>query len=81
VPDADKVHKVGGKLIIGESPHPLQTVLTLTDATFAPPPLQAPFDHGADCIMHSATKYFFGHSDALGGALAVRTQEEWQKVR
>jgi cystathionine gamma-synthase len=81
VADADKAHKVGGKLIIGKPARPMRTALTSIDATFAPPPLQAPFDHGADCIMHSATKYFFGHSDALGGALAVRTQEEWQKVR
>ncbi|KAJ6515992.1 Cys/Met metabolism PLP-dependent enzyme-domain-containing protein [Mycena sanguinolenta] len=60
---ADKVHKVGGKLFI--------------DSTFAPPPLQYPFKHGADCILHSATKYFGGHSDMLSGVLVVRTKEEW----
>jgi cystathionine beta-lyase/cystathionine gamma-synthase len=27
---------------------------------------------GADCVMHSTTKYLAGHSDALGGALAVK---------
>lgn len=42
------------------------------DATFGPPPLQRPFDHGADVVMHSGTKYFGGHSDLLCGVLAVR---------
>ena len=40
------------------------------DATFAPPPLQDPFLHGADWVMHSATKYFGGHSDLLAGIVA-----------
>jgi cystathionine beta-lyase/cystathionine gamma-synthase len=42
------------------------------DATFAPPPLMAPFDYGVDVVMHSGTKYFGGHSDMLSGVLAVR---------
>ncbi|KAK3996546.1 Cys/Met metabolism PLP-dependent enzyme-domain-containing protein, partial [Cladorrhinum sp. PSN332] len=42
------------------------------DATFAPPPLQDPFQFGVDIVMHSATKYFGGHSDMLSGVLAVR---------
>ncbi|KAL2182834.1 PLP-dependent transferase [Thermothelomyces heterothallicus CBS 203.75] len=42
------------------------------DATFAPPPLQDPFRHGADIVMHSGTKYFGGHSDLLSGVLAIR---------
>lgn len=44
------------------------------DATFGPPPLQRPFDHGADVVMHSGTKYFGGHSDMLCGVLAVRPE-------
>jgi cystathionine beta-lyase/cystathionine gamma-synthase len=46
------------------------------DATFAPPPLQDPFKHGADIVMHSGTKYIGGHSDMLCGVLAVK-QKEW----
>ena len=42
------------------------------DATFAPPPLQDPFKHGADVVMHSGTKYIGGHSDLLCGILAVK---------
>lgn len=44
----------------------------MVDSTFAPPPLQDPFKHGADLIMHSATKYFGGHSDLLAGALITQ---------
>ena len=46
------------------------------DATFAPPPLQQPFDHGVDVVMHSGTKYFGGHSDMLCGVLAVHPARE-----
>ncbi|KAG7806163.1 hypothetical protein KL921_005140 [Ogataea angusta] len=44
----------------------------ICDATFAPPPLQTPFDFGVDLVMHSATKYFGGHSDLLAGCLATK---------
>ena len=46
------------------------------DSTFAPPPLQDPFESGADVVMHSGTKYIGGHSDMLCGVLAVK-REEW----
>lgn len=49
--------------------------LLSVDATFAPPPLQDPFRHGADFVMHSGSKYFGGHSDMLAGTLSVRTAE------
>jgi cystathionine beta-lyase/cystathionine gamma-synthase len=54
----------------------------LVDGTFAPPPLQDPFKHGADIVMHSGTKYFGGHSDMLCGVLAVSPTREdwWQKL-
>lgn len=45
---------------------------TLCDATFAPPPLSNPFDFDVDMIMHSATKYFGGHSDLLAGCLVTK---------
>ncbi|KAK4935163.1 hypothetical protein LTR10_023726 [Elasticomyces elasticus] len=45
------------------------------DATFAPPPLQDPFKHGADIVMHSGTKYIGGHSDMLCGVLAVKNKD------
>lgn len=46
--------------------------LLSVDATFLPPPLQRPIDHGADFVMHSATKIIGGHSDALGGIVSGR---------
>ncbi|NZA28177.1 PLP-dependent transferase [Luteimonas sp. SJ-92] len=44
--------------------------LLACDNTFATPVLQRPLALGADVVMHSTTKYFGGHSDVLGGALA-----------
>ena len=42
------------------------------DATFLPPPFQRPIVHGADLVMHSATKMLGGHSDTLGGIVSSR---------
>jgi cystathionine gamma-synthase len=44
-------------------------VLTFIDNTFATPVNQNPLRHGADLVMHSATKYLGGHSDITAGAL------------
>ncbi len=46
--------------------------LLAVDNTFATPVLTRPLELGADIVMHSATKYLGGHSDAMGGALIVR---------
>jgi cystathionine gamma-synthase len=51
--------------------------LLVCDNTFASPVLQRPFDLGADVVMHSTTKYFGGHSDVLGGALAFARSDDW----
>jgi len=45
-------------------------VLTSIDNTFASPVNQNPIDLGIDMVMHSATKYFGGHSDICAGAVA-----------
>ncbi len=45
-------------------------VLTSIDNTFASPVNQKPMDLGIDMVMHSATKYFGGHSDICAGAVA-----------
>ena len=54
--------------------------LVLVDNTFATPALQRPFELGADVIVHSTTKYLSGHSDVLGGAVIVNSQELADKV-
>ncbi|GAA4999781.1 cystathionine gamma-synthase [Pseudoluteimonas lycopersici] len=46
-------------------------LLVAVDNTFASPALQRPLEHGADIVMHSATKYLNGHSDMVGGMLVV----------
>lgn len=43
--------------------------LTFVDNTFATPINQRPLDLGADVVLYSATKYFCGHGDAIGGAI------------
>jgi cystathionine gamma-synthase len=43
--------------------------LTVVDNTFATPVNQNPLRHGADLVIHSATKYLGGHSDLTAGAL------------
>jgi cystathionine gamma-synthase len=45
--------------------------LVCVDNTFATPFLQQPLSLGADIVVHSATKYLGGHSDVVGGFLAV----------
>ena len=51
-------------------------VLVAVDHTFASPILQRPLEHGADLVMHSATKYLNGHSDMVGGMLVVGDNAE-----
>src|SRR5690606_8702862 len=46
-------------------------LLMVVDNTFASPALQRPLEHGADLVMHSATKYLNGHSDIIGGMVVV----------
>ncbi|MCA1713899.1 MAG: cystathionine gamma-synthase [Gammaproteobacteria bacterium] len=51
-------------------------ILMAVDNTFASPILQRPLEHGADIVMHSATKYLNGHSDMVGGMLVVGDNAE-----
>ena len=57
--------------------------LLAVDATAATPVLTQPLDHGADIVMHSATKGINGHSDVLAGVLttADATTPLWQAIR
>jgi O-acetylhomoserine (thiol)-lyase len=49
----------------------------LIDSTFATPYLCRPFEHGADLIMHSATKFLGGHGIAIGGILIDSGRFDW----
>ncbi|HEX8151348.1 MAG TPA: PLP-dependent aspartate aminotransferase family protein [Pyrinomonadaceae bacterium] len=44
----------------------------LVDNTFASPYLCRPLEHGADLVVHSATKYLGGHADVMGGLVVAR---------
>ena len=50
----------------------------MIDATFTTPYLCRPFDHGADLIMHSVTKFLGGHGVAIGGALIDGGRFDWE---
>ena len=49
----------------------------LIDATFATPYLCQPFQHGADLLFHSATKFIGGHGVAIGGLLVDSGRFDW----
>lgn len=49
--------------------------LLVVDNTFATPYLQRPLGFGADVVVHSTTKYAGGHSDVVGGALVMASEE------
>jgi len=57
---AEIAHSAGARLII--------------DNTFASPYLCQPLRHGADLVVHSATKFLGGHADAMGGVTISRDE-------
>ncbi|MEK6768829.1 MAG: PLP-dependent aspartate aminotransferase family protein, partial [Gemmatimonadota bacterium] len=50
-------------------------LLFVVDNTFATPVFQRPFEFGADIVLHSTTKYLNGHSDMVGGIVALRSDD------
>ena len=61
---ADVAHQAGLPLLI--------------DATFATPYLCRPFEHGADLLYHSATKFLGGHGVAIGGMVVDGGTFDWE---
>jgi len=55
--------------------------LVVVDNTFATPFLQQPLTLGADIVVHSATKYLGGHSDVVGGFLALDDDTLADRIR
>jgi cystathionine gamma-synthase len=55
--------------------------LVVVDNTFATPYLQQPLTLGADIVVHSATKYLGGHSDVVGGFLALDDADLADRLR
>src|SRR5438132_6146393 len=63
---ADAAHAAGALLVV--------------DNTFATPYLQQPLELGADAVIHSTTKYLGGHSDVVGGFVALADPELAQRL-
>jgi cystathionine gamma-synthase len=55
--------------------------VVVVDNTFASPFLQNPLAHGADIVVHSATKYLGGHSDVVGGFVALNDDALAERIR
>ena len=60
---AEAAHVAGARLV--------------ADGTIATPVLCRPLDHGADLVVHSATKQLNGHADVLAGALVTARRDPW----
>jgi cystathionine beta-lyase/cystathionine gamma-synthase len=56
-------------------------ILIVVDNTFASPAIQQPLLLGADIVMHSSTKYLGGHSDVVGGLLALDDDALYEQLK
>ncbi|MCI5566415.1 MAG: O-acetylhomoserine aminocarboxypropyltransferase/cysteine synthase [Veillonellaceae bacterium] len=69
IPDVDAVSEIAHK-------HGLPVVV---DNTFGTPYFFRPFEHGANVVVHSATKFFGGHGTTLGGIIVDGGNFDWKK--
>ncbi len=67
IPDLDAIAEIAHK-------HGLPVVV---DNTFGTPYLIRPFEHGADIVVHSATKFIGGHGTTLGGVIVESGKFDW----
>ena len=51
----------------------------VVDNTFGTPYLIRPFEHGADIVVHSATKFIGGHGTAIGGVIVDSGKFDWKE--
>jgi methionine-gamma-lyase len=65
---ANPTTKVTDISVVADIAHAGGALLSV-DSTFTPPPLYTPIADGADLVVHSLTKYYNGHGDAMGGAV------------
>jgi cystathionine gamma-lyase/cystathionine beta-lyase/cystathionine gamma-lyase/homocysteine desulfhydrase len=97
VANLERAFKANTKMVFVETPtNPVMTVTDLRavselahargakvvcDNTFLSPYFQKPIDLGCDIVVHSTTKYLNGHSDSVGGFVALNDDEdaEWIK--
>ncbi len=69
IPDVDAISEIAHK-------HGLPLVV---DNTFGTPYLFRPFEHGADIVVHSATKFIGGHGTTLGGIIVESGKFNWKE--
>ena len=69
IPDIDAIAEIAHK-------HGLPLVI---DNTFGTPYLIRPIEHGADIVVHSATKFLGGHGTTLGGIIVESGKFDWSK--
>lgn len=69
IPDIDKIAEIAHK-------HGLPLVV---DNTFGTPYFIRPIEHGADIVVHSATKFIGGHGTTLGGVIVDSGKFDWKK--
>ena len=97
ISELEKAFKPNTKMVFVETPtNPVMTVTDLAavselshargarvvcDNTFMSPYFQRPIEHGVDIVVHSTTKYLNGHSDSIGGFVALNDEQdaEWIK--
>jgi len=95
VEDLETAFRPNTRMLFVETPtNPVMTVTDLSavselahangckvvcDNTFLSPYFQRPIDHGVDIVVHSTTKYLNGHSDSVGGFVALNDEQdaEW----
>jgi len=66
--DIDKVAEIAHK----------HKIPLIVDSTFATPYLLRPIEHGADIVVHSATKFIGGHGTSIGGVIIDSGNFDWQ---
>ncbi|GAC1321819.1 MAG: cystathionine gamma-synthase [Chloroflexota bacterium] len=72
--------KVADIAAVARVAHERGAVLVV-DNTFASPYFQRPLEHGADIVVHSATKYMGGHSDLVMGALMTSSPDLYESLK
>ena len=64
---SEVAHEAGASLVV--------------DSTVPTPVLTRPIEHGADIVVHSATKYLDGHCDVVAGAVVTAKEDElWERI-
>lgn len=97
VTNVEAAFKPNTKMVFVETPtNPIMTVTDLKavadvshahgakvvcDNTFMSPYFQRPIEFGIDIVVHSTTKYLNGHSDSIGGFVALNDEEDAQWIQ